>query len=334
MPKANGSYVKVYLYALSLAAQGRSMTAAQIADKLSMIESDIINAFAYWERNGALKQTSSDIIFPDDSGGIPTVSLKDPDESFSFLDSLSAAPAHTAVRPNISTDTDAAVPQKKSYVPGEISAQLCRNKPLSEMLNVTQQLLGKPLNTSDTETLYWFYDGLKLPVEVILMIVEYCVGINKLNMSFIEKIAIEWKEKNIVTIEAAEKYLEEKQQVKQYSSSLKKIMGISDRALVPKEEEFLDSWRTQYNMSEDMVALAYEYCVIQINKLSFPYMDKIIKRWHSQGIFTIADAEADHNKYRDIPKKTEPAPDGSGFNLYSESVDHNSIEDLMNRTNE
>ena len=51
-------------------------------------------------------------------------------------------------------------------------------------------------------------------------------------------------------------------------------------------------------MSADMVGLAYEYCIIAINKLSFPYINTILKRWFEQGIHTISDAEKDHEAYK------------------------------------
>ena len=35
-----------------------------------------------------------------------------------------------------------------------------------------------------------------------------------------------------------------------------------------------------------------------IGKLSFPYINTILKRWAEQGILTIPDAERDHENYR------------------------------------
>ena len=79
-------------------------------------------------------------------------------------------------------------------------------------------------------------------------------------------------------------------------------------------------------MSEEMVALAYEYCIIQINKLSFPYMNSIIERWHQKGIYTIPDAEKDKEEFK--------ASNGeSGLNVYKEQTDfdYDSLEDIMQK---
>ena len=63
MPEANGAYVKVYPLALSLAVYGYEMSASSIASQLNLLESDVINAFDYWNKKGALK-------YDKDSGNI------------------------------------------------------------------------------------------------------------------------------------------------------------------------------------------------------------------------------------------------------------------------
>ena len=77
MPEANGAYVKVYLLALSLAVYGYEMSASSIASQLNLLESDVINAFDYWNKKGALK-------YDKDSGNI----------SFSAKESTNDSPAY------------------------------------------------------------------------------------------------------------------------------------------------------------------------------------------------------------------------------------------------
>ena len=47
-----------------------------------------------------------------------------------------------------------------------------------------------------------------------------------------------------------------------------------------------------------MVGLAYDYCSIAIGKLSFPYINTILKRWAEQGITTVPEAEQDHEQHK------------------------------------
>ena len=52
MVRANGSYVKVYLYASYLAAKNEGAEQAEIASSLNLLESDVKNAFDYWKDTG------------------------------------------------------------------------------------------------------------------------------------------------------------------------------------------------------------------------------------------------------------------------------------------
>ena len=54
MAKAQGAYVKVYLLALLSGADGEEITAAEMAEKLDLLESDVIKALAYWKNEGVL----------------------------------------------------------------------------------------------------------------------------------------------------------------------------------------------------------------------------------------------------------------------------------------
>ena len=47
-----------------------------------------------------------------------------------------------------------------------------------------------------------------------------------------------------------------------------------------------------------MVELAYEYCIMQTTKLSFPYINSILKRWHELNIHNVADAKKDHEDFK------------------------------------
>lgn len=261
MPNANSAYVIVYMYILFLGTTGKNATTAEIAKKLGFIETDVVNAIKYWNKTGLLSGTGENIIIK-----------KSVDEE-------------------ISPDTD-----KKSIE--DIETIIEGNSTLSDLCRIAQSIIGKTLSNSDIEILYWFYDQLGFSPEVITMLLEYCVSMDKRNMKYIEKVAITWHENNINTMEEAQQYISRAAKHDDFTASLRKLFGITDRNLSKTESLYLDTWRDEYKMSADMVALAYEYCIMATNKLSFPYINTILKRWHEQGIRTIPEAEKDHELYR------------------------------------
>lgn len=261
MPPANAAYVKVYLYAMLLAVEGRSVKTAEIAKKLGLIESDVVNALKYWNEKGVMSGTGDSVIIK-----------RSADEE-------------------LSTASD-----RKSI--DDITAIIEGDETLSALCSVAQEILGKTLGNNDIETLYWFYDRLGLSPEVIAMLLEYCASIGKRSMRYIEKVAITWQENNITTIDTAQAYISRMNDNNNYMSSLRKLFGITDRGLSKTERLYIESWRDELDMSEDMVALAYEYSIMAIGKLSFPYINTILKRWAEQGIRTIPDAERDHEEHK------------------------------------
>lgn len=288
MPSANGAYVKVYLLSLSLAISGSEMSTAEMAGKLNLLESDVVNALEYWNKNGALNYVNGNVLFKN-----------------------AEAPKKQ----------ESQTIQKKTME--EISEAMTQNTALADLCAISQEILGKTLKNKDIETLYWFYDELGLSPEVITMLLEYCVSKDKRNMNYIEKVAISWHENGITTIDAADKFLTDEKEKSGYFYSLRKLFGIENRSLSKTEETFLKTWRDEYNMDENMVGLAYEYCIMHTNKLSFPYMNSIIKRWNDIGIHTMDAAENDHEDFKNKNKQ-------NNLNVYNDdNYNYDELEKIM-----
>ena len=295
LKEANGTFVKVYLYALNLAFAGKNVETSYIAQQLNILESDVLQAFAHWEKAGVMQERDGTYEFGAGRGG-----------------NQPAEPPQEQVLPE----------ERGKYGTADVAVAMSHDKHLSEMLQIAEQLLGRTLSSQDAETLYWFYDELGFTPEVVLMLLEYCVSKNKTNMNYIEKVAIGWHEAGISTMDQVTQYIENEQEKGGYLRAIRKIMGLTNRALSQSEEQYLMKWRMECGMSEEMVALAYEYCIIQTAKLSFPYMDKIIARWNRQGIKTVLQAEEDNRAFRE---KNAP---GAQF---GQAPDHDELERIARR---
>lgn len=288
LPQANPTFVKVYIYLLMLASENARAEFSEIADTLGLLESDLMLAIKYWESEGVIFKNG---------------------DAFGFSKKTQAE-----------TDKPAAVEPAHPH-PENLAAIIESDQSLSDMFAVSQEILGKTISERDMETIYWFYSDLKMPAEVILLLLEYCVSKGKNRMSYIEKVAVSWTEMGLTTAENVALYLESEEQKTGFLYSIRKIMGIADRSLSQIEEKYLTKWHDEMGMSEEMIALAYEYCIIQTAKLSFPYMDKIITRWAKEGISTVTAAEEDNRKFKSRSKREETA---FGDNRY----DHDDLEKL------
>ena len=192
---------------------------------------------------------------------------------------------------------------------------------LMSMQNIEYEYI---LTNSEIETLYYFYDELQLSPEVITILLEYCVSNGKKNMNYIEKVAISWNKNGIFTIDAADKFITAEKEKNGYAYKIRKLFGIENRNLSKTEETYLKTWHDKFLMDEDMVELAYEYCIMQTTKLSFPYINSILKRWHELNIHNIVDAKKDHE---DFKTKNKSQKDLSVYD--DNNINYDELEEIM-----
>lgn len=314
MPQANPTFVKIYLYALMLASNSCVVDNSFIASNLGILESDVVGAFSYWQSVGVIKFDNECVEFLSDIQPVRDVPPVMHQPAFVPRTQGQLQPISQPLVPSqppiqaVQQPIQAAVPiqdtpkvsekQAPSYSSGDVAKAITENSILSEIFVVAQSMLGKPLSTQDTITLYSFYDWLGFQPEIILLLLDHCVSMGKTNMNYIEKVALSWHEQGLFTAEAVTAHLEKVQSQKTFMYAVRKILGILDRNPTASEESYINSWCEKYNMSEEMVALAYDRCILQTQKLSLPYMDKIMQSWHSQGIHTVEAAELDHSAYK------------------------------------
>ncbi len=275
LKNVSGGFLKVYLYALGLASRGADADTETIAAALDMLQSDVLQAFSYWKSIGMVIE---------DEGVIEFLTKPQQDELFSTPEQASYQ------------EPDAY--KKVSYDSIEVAKKISENNSLSEMVQLAHELLAKTLSSSEIETLFWLNDELGFSAEAILLLLDYCISKGKKNMRYIEKVAISWHEQGIVSPDAIMENITNEEEKNTTTYKLRRAMGIADRPLSAPEEAYFKKWCDEFNFPEDMIILAYESCLLNTSKLSFPYMDKIIQRWHEQGISTRQQAEEDNQKYK------------------------------------
>ena len=161
------------------------------------------------------------------------------------------------------------------------------------------------------------------PVASILMLVQYCENIGKSSIRYVESIAENWFEQDITSYRQVEAEIIKLMKSHKTENKIAKIFGLTTN-LTKKQKEYINSW-TDLGFDTDMIQLAYEKSVDQINKLSFPYINKIITSWASEKIFTIDevnihDVKAKKNNSKKKGKEKEHSYDLDEF--YEFTINH------------
>ena len=170
-----------------------------------------------------------------------------------------------------------------------------------------QRQFGKILNVEEEKILLGFYRYLGLSPDVISLLVSYCISrakrqgkIRNPSLWTIEKEAYAWAERGIDSFEEASAYIQMQDQRQSRLGRLMQMLQIHGRKLTAAEERHANAW-LDMGMEDEVIAMAYERTCLNTGGLNWAYMNKILQRWHSQGLHT-ADEVRSGDQRGSVPK--------------------------------
>ena len=236
--------------------------------------------------------------------GIPESEVQDALDYWTQLEIL-LSDKKTVETPKKQTE---AVVRGEKPTRADVARRGAEDKKIAFLLRETQLKFGRMLKSNESSTLVWLYDDLGMEVSVILMIIQHAVNENRKNIGYIEKTAVDWNNRGITTVAAAENELIESARRKTAWSLVQAVFCMERRMPSTKESHYADCWVNEWGFSEEMLKAAYDACVDVKSKLSIPYINKILEDWHKAKAQTVADIEKlKENKTKKQGKKTSGA---------------------------
>ena len=188
---------------------------------------------------------------------------------------------------------------RRRHTPSYSSAQLAgaaEDREFLELVEFAARSLGKSFNTHDVSTLYSFVDTLCLPYDVIMLGIEHCVTEGKMSLRYVEKLLIDFADREINTYEKADNYIRARIAFKGFEGKIRTLLGLGQRSLTAKEKTMLTAWQNEFKTPDALITLAYERTVEKTGKASMSYMNKILENWHEAGFKTVEDVEVGDKK--------------------------------------
>lgn len=200
------------------------------------------------------------------------------------------------------------------YTTQDIALALQNGGGFQALVPAVEKLLGKVLSPADLKILYTIFDYLALPPEVILTLTGWCVEQakkkgpgRKPTLVQIRREAYKWQKAGVDTLEAADAHLHRLSRLDSRGSQIIQLLFGESRAPVPKEAEFLDRW-IQLGFSDELLLLAKERTIYNLQGFKWTYMNSILRRWHQQGLTTAKAVEAAERGYKPTFSKAGPGP--------------------------
>lgn len=325
MPKANGEFVKVYLYLLRATGSGAGIaTISEIADHFSNTEADIVRALNYWASEGILQvQTGADgqimginLCSLAVSGiqaaqsniqsgvvnnaaqnnlqsGVVTNATQNnlqngvADNAAQNISSADIRMQDSVVEKLKNQATDKAAPSQKEYTLDEIK-EFRKNPDISELFFIIETYLKHTLSSTDTNMVLYWLDELHFSTDLVEYLVEYCITKGHSSLRYMNKVALGWADAGIKTVDQAK---DDAAAHSQIYYSVMKALGITGRNLVDSEVSLINKWVGEYGFDMELVKAACSKTISAIQKPSFEYTDSILTNWRKKDVHTLKDVE-------------------------------------------
>lgn len=294
MIKARGEFVKVYLLLLKYSSNGEpGVSSSILASALNLLESDIMNALNYWNDEGVIKLTSVD---------------KYGNFSIDFS--------------NLYDDSSSS--NKNINLLEELDKDF-----LKDTLGEIESLVGRPLSPTEIATYISWQSDLGFSLELILLLIQYCVSKGKYDSRYFEKVALAWHDAGIKNIDEAQSYIKKHEDKWSSYRKILNFLGIRDAEIMKPQEELLNKWVNTWSFSVEVIQQACKICFERLGRADFKYIDGILNSWKKDNIKTLQDI-ANKDVKKNVPKKQKfnnsPTSKGNFNNFDQRSYDFESLE--------
>ena len=319
MTQANGEYVKIYLYLLRCMNQTTSdFSLSRLADHFDCTERDVLRALKYWEKLRLFRldfdesqnlegiHLLSDAYLPSTAKSKPPAAQTDSNVLPNRFGYSEAAPqmdaadcSSTEINENTGNVTDqfirSATPKRQVQYSVSDMQEFCKRQGVRELIFITEKYLGRTLNQTDMNMIFFWYDELQLSTELIEYLIEDSVSKGHTSLYYMQKIAEDFAERNIRTVPEAKEALNQDSTL---YHAVMKAFGIRGRNLVPSETTYLKQWSLQKGFSTELIVEACNRTIRSIHEASFGYANSILEKWHLNNVHTMDDVRKADEVYQ------------------------------------
>lgn len=200
-------------------------------------------------------------------------------------------------------------------------AQSAQREEVRFLLTTAEQILGRPLNSTEQKGYVFFLEDYDLPADVIVMAIEFCAIHGRANYKYVSKMLAGWHEEGINTHPLAEEYIRVRTERMNHEAEVMETFGIKNRGLTTSNRKYIMQWYQDYEFNIEMIRMAYERAIDQIGQVSFPYIGKILQNWHDMGLKTPQDVIE-----KDLPKRKSSQNGGNDRSYDIDEFDRQGFE--------
>ena len=332
---SSGDFVKVLL--CILCSSERTCDTAQLAQKSGLSENTVIDAVTHWVSLGVITAQRSDgrqTVAVPSAVAVSAQNAAQPSTAFS-QPSVPAQVQPAAVSQPVSS-VEAVAPKRQSissrltirYKNSEIQEKIKNDNNLKHLFDEIQTVLQTIINGTEQGELLALYEYYHFDAASILLAAEYCVSLEKRSIAYLVTVMRRWYEEDICSYTQIEQEIIRLSGIKKYENQILKIFGQTAKPS-KRQLEMIDKWRSM-GLTTEMMQIAYDTCVNNINKLEYNYINKVVTNWANNNITTPEQVTKEQEQFKNSKKrstakqptgKKETSYDLSDFEEYAMNLD-------------
>lgn len=185
-----------------------------------------------------------------------------------------------------------------NYSTQELADLLEESQELRMLMGEAQGVWGKVFNPYEAQLVVGMSRYMGLDSEYILLLLAHCKRIRKNSLRAVERYAIRLVDDGITNSAALEEFIKKTESRLPLQGKVRSMFGIGEREFTSDELGMFNEW-VSYGYGEDIIRCAYEITVNATQKPSIPYANSILKRWHDEGLASLAQINAKLDKERE-----------------------------------
>lgn len=314
---ASPTELRVLLRLAACVGVGEISTAA-LAASLGIDEASVKGAIDFWRGAGILSTDTSST-----DASVCDASVSD--------EAVGGEPTAPSVQVNARTGIDGRrvttvqTDEMPHYTGEEITRIFTENAQLSGMIDECQNILGKLFNPTEVNKLLALTEYYRLDFEYVVLLCYHCKKIGKASVPYVDKLAKSLWQEGIVTTEALEEKLALLSAAADLGSTFRQLSGAGKRSFTEREQKFFTQW-TKWQVTPELLKLAYEVTVDNTGAPSMPYINKVLSNWQEAGYRTPVEVVAAMEAYK---QKKEAKAKGDSFSSFDTDE---FFEAALNRT--
>ena len=238
LPDAPGDCVKVFLFGLMYAQYEEEIDSRTMALTLGLTESDVDNAWKYWEANGLV---------------VIHGSHETDDYSIEFVRQIDLFYGKTIEESYPVTESSegrdsAASPEPESDDGAKEIIEKLLNQQLREIFDKYQITTGRTLSRREAAKLTDAVKVYNIEPDIIDFAIDYCTDIDKYSVDYIFKVALRWKEEGCKDVAQVKVMLDKHSRRNEFYRQIFGALGWN-RIPAPAEREIMDKWLDEMGCS-------------------------------------------------------------------------------------